>query len=48
MLMYILNAIIATSLICVENVEIPAIEIPGKFVVTGQNITITGKCERCQ
>ncbi|MFN8319011.1 MAG: transcriptional repressor [Saprospiraceae bacterium] len=33
---------------CVENVEIPAIEIPGKFVVTGQNITITGKCERCQ
>ncbi|HMS98849.1 MAG TPA: transcriptional repressor [Saprospiraceae bacterium] len=33
---------------CVENVEIPNIEIPGKFLVTGQNITITGKCENCQ
>lgn len=33
---------------CVENVEIPNIAIPGKFLVTGQNITITGKCEHCQ
>lgn len=33
---------------CVENVEIPAIEMPTKFLVTGQNITITGKCENCQ
>ncbi|MBK8698927.1 MAG: transcriptional repressor [Saprospiraceae bacterium] len=32
---------------CVENVEIPEIQIPGNFVVTGQNITMTGKCEKC-
>lgn len=33
---------------CVENINIPNIEVPDKFLVTGQNITITGKCEHCR
>ena len=32
---------------CVENVEIPDIILPKKYKVTGQNITMTGKCEKC-
>jgi Fur family transcriptional regulator, ferric uptake regulator len=33
---------------CVENVEIPHIKVPEKFTVSGQNITLTGNCDRCQ
>jgi Fur family transcriptional regulator, ferric uptake regulator len=33
---------------CVENVIIPQISLPNNYKVTGQNITLTGKCEKCQ
>jgi Fur family transcriptional regulator, ferric uptake regulator len=33
---------------CVENVEIPQIKVPNNFTVSGQNITVTGNCDRCQ
>jgi Fur family ferric uptake transcriptional regulator len=32
---------------CVENVDIPKINLPKEFHVTGQNITLTGKCKEC-
>jgi Fur family transcriptional regulator, ferric uptake regulator len=33
---------------CVENVEIPQIKVPNNFTVSGQNIILTGNCDKCQ
>lgn len=38
---------ICNNIFCVEDVEIPIITLPKKYITTGQNITITGKCESC-
>jgi Fur family transcriptional regulator, ferric uptake regulator len=32
---------------CVEHVQIPSINLPKNFKVTGQNITMTGVCDKC-
>lgn len=33
---------------CIEESEMPTLSIPGKYKVTGINITMKGKCEECQ
>ncbi len=39
---------VCNNIYCIENVVIPQIKLPKKFEVNGQNITLTGKCEKCQ
>lgn len=33
---------------CIEETLIPSFNIPGKYKITGINVTMTGKCESCQ
>lgn len=39
---------ICKNTFCIENVEIPKIQLPKNYLVTGQSITMTGMCEKCQ
>ncbi|MFM2394196.1 MAG: hypothetical protein RLZZ546_2178 [Bacteroidota bacterium] len=38
---------VCNNTFCIENVEIPKITLPSHFLVTGQSITMTGKCTKC-